>query len=234
MAASEEEEGGAVAVENRIGQSVCVSAELTAALMVTRCSGCFVYCMKPVAEVVIRGCKATTVFVARSQSVALAECTECAVTCAADQIRIVDCAAVRLFSYTPVGPELIRSQGVVLAPYNAAVASPPPSGANAWSQPRASDSAFSLLDPAEFAPLVVPFGEIPAGIAAPLPASYRRALGLREQTAERRRQLLMEFFRKAPAHAEMMQAQVAAQFREFLARSDAGRQIQALDQLAFV
>ena len=85
---------------------------------------------------------------------------------------------------------------VTMAPYNGCYCSSDciiPNGENRWNKPEISkDSKYIIMEPSNFEPFVVPYGDEPKGILAPLPSSYTKALKQREAVAEERRQLVLQ------------------------------------------
>ena len=231
-----ESEGGELVLENKSGLTVCVSSETYKSVEITGCTKCFIYIMRPMGAVHVRHCTECTVFVCQTDVASVSFCQDCIITEYVGKIQISKSQSVDLYLFTGSPP--IISEGsfkIRLAPYNAVVRSIVPSGLNLWNQPvLQSGATFSLLDPPDFLPLVVPFGDEPEGILAPLPPAYRKALAWREQVAEERRQLVLEFCRKVPSFAGSLQERISSAFKQHLASTRDGEQLKQLQSVEFL
>jgi hypothetical protein len=229
-------EGETLVIENRKAATVCVSTDKYESIKIFNCSRSFIYVMQPVTSIEITRCKKSTIFISKSTSVTVSLSARVSITAFASSIAVVQSQSTVLFVYASTPPSISdNSRGIQLAPYNAIGSTISPTGPSWWNRPTIEiGSECSLLDPSEFLPLVLPFGDEPDGIAAPLPPSYARALAIRQRTASDRREVILEFCRKVPSCALKIQDRISDEFKRFLSASISGALIHQLDQLEYV
>ena len=230
------EAGRELVLENRNGVTVCVSSDQNGSVEIRGCTKCFIYLMRPMGAVHIRHSTECTVFVCQADVSSVSFCQNCSITAYVGKIEVSKCHDVDLYLY--VGSPPVISEGsfkIRVGPYNAAVKSIVPSGLNLWNHPVVQSGAtFTLVEPTDFLPLVVPFGEEPEGILASLPPSYRKALAWREQVAEERRQLVLEFCKKVPSFADSLQERISTAFKQHLASTRDGEQLRQLQTAEYL
>lgn len=235
LSMEEEKLTKALVLEKRTNQTICVSGEYES-VEIDGCTGCFIYIMKEMDAVHVRHTSETTIFICKAQISSATYCNSVRITAYAENISVSKCQDLDLFLYVANPPVLSDgSFKIRLGPYNAAVKSVVPRGQNSWNTPICQTGAtFSLIDPSDFLPFVIPFGEEPEGILSPLPPSYAKALAWREQIAEERRQLVLDFCKKVPSCADAIQERISAAFKEHLASSRHGDQLKQLQETEYL
>ncbi|OHT01513.1 hypothetical protein TRFO_31601 [Tritrichomonas foetus] len=233
-----EEEPGVVgyAITGKDSTSVCVRNTDETALEISNCTKSFIYIMKPMQTIIVKHCADTTIFILQSNLLTVDFCENLRITVYANNIQVSKSHDLNLYLYVTNQPIITEgSFKVQLAPYNAVVKGVSPEGPNYWNRPLLQAGASSsLLDPSEFFPFVIPFGEEPNGIVAKLPLSYKKALAWREKVAEERRQLVLAFCKKVPDFADSLQKQISEQFQKYLSESKSGEQLQQLRSVEYV
>ena len=216
--------------------SICVCKTEEKALEISNCTKSFIYLMKPMETIIVKHCSDITIFIWQANLVTFDFCENIKVTSYSNNLQISKSHDLTLYLYVTNQPIITEgSFKIELAPYNGVVKGLSIEGTNYWNRPLLQAGASSsLLDPSEFLPFVVPFGEEPNGIAAKLPLSYKKALAWREKVAEERRQLVLEFFKKAPNYAANLQKQISDQFQKYLSESKSGEQLQQLRNVEYI
>ena len=215
--------------------SVCICNTEACDLEISNCTKSYIYIMKPMQTIIVKHCVDVTIFVWKSNLFTLDFCENMRITAYVNNLQVSKCHDMVLYLYVTNQPIITEgSFKIQLAPYNGAVKGLTFEGQNYWNRPLLQAGASSsLLDPSEFLPFVLPFGEEPNGIAAKLPISYKKALAWREKVAEERRQLVLAFCKKSPELAASLQKQISDQFQKYLAESKSGEQLQQLKNIQY-
>lgn len=236
MSDQEKEFIAGLSITGKDSCSICVCQTEETSLEISNCTKSFIYVMKPMETIIIKHCTETTVFVFQANLISIDFCENLTMTSYTGNLQISK--SHDLFLYLYVTNQPIISGGsfkVQLAPYNGVIKGLTIEGTNYWNRPLLqSGASSSLLDPTGFLPFVVPFGDEPNGIAAPLPQAYKKALAYREKIAEERRQLILEFFRKSPDAGSCLQKQISDQFQKYLSESKSGEQLQQLNNVEYI
>ena len=223
-------------LDGRNGITACISSTKYENVEIKGCNKCFIYVMKAMEAVHIRHSTDCTVFICQASVTSVSFCNSVVVTAYTGKIEVSKSQEIDLYLYTSTAP-IIRegSFKIRLAPYNAAVKSIVPTKANLWNRPNVqSGASYAILDPSDFLPMAVPFGEEPEGICAQLPLAYRKALAWREQVAEERRQLVLEFCKKVPCCAASIQERISSAFKQHLATTRNGEQLRQLQSAEYL
>jgi hypothetical protein len=223
-------------IENRIGISIFVVNSCYETVEILNCQQSFIYLIEPTSQVIVDNCRECTLFVRNAAILLVKQGSKLSITAAAGDVQVSETEESRFYLFTKDRPTILQgSRKILLAPYNALFVGSPLSGPNQWSHPVVQTGCdFSLLDPGQFIPLLVPIGKEPTGIGASLPSNYRRALALRAKIAEERRQIVLRFCQQSPNAAELIQKRISEAFREHLRNSKQGEQLHQLSDAIYL
>ena len=226
-------------IKEKIDKTICVKDAEVNEIEISKLEKCFVYVLKEIPKIKIENCSETTIFIAKTNEVTIENSKSLDIICFTETLEAVSTKETKIFTFATKEVFIKKESSVILAPYNCCVYAKEsiiPSGINVWDKPRVEEgSSFALMEPSEFNSFVVPFGDEPKGILAPLPAAYSRALQWRERVVEERRQLVMEFCKRAPSYAKEIQDKISNAFKkQVLDDEEEGRQVRQLSSAIYL
>ena len=225
-------------IQDKTDESFCIHQTSCTKISLANLVDCFVYCLKEFDSIEINSLKNCTIFIAKSSNVIVNNGSNIKLTCFSNEITISHTNQSTFYMFV-LEKCLIQNQSdVIIAPYNACFNSGNlvPVGENLWDKPIIEEgSTHKILEPTDFIPLVIPYGDEPQGILAPIPSSYTRSLQWREKVAEERRQLILQFCQRAPSYAKELQDKISASFKSrVLDDKEEGRQLRQLARTIYM
>ena len=225
-------------LDDKRDESFCIKDTEKNIAVISNSVDCFFYFLKEFQTIEINNVNNSTVFIAKSAEIRVSNCEGLKLTCYSEKIDISKAIQSTFYLYISNNAFIHGQSNVTIAPYNACFNSDVlvPNGDNLWEKPNVEEgSIFAIMEPTEFIPFVIPYGEEPKGILAPLPSSYTRSLQWREKVAEERRQLILQFCKRAPSYAKELQEKIYSAFRErVLEDKEEGRQMKQLSKTVFM
>ena len=186
-------------------------------------------------EIIISNCKLCTFFIHYSKDLKVLFSQKLKISSYIKELLISNVEDSLFSLFINSQPKLTNNSiKILFSPYNIIYKTDPPIGLNFWDKPNIEEGCnYSLLEPSEFFPFVIPFGEEPEGLISPLPSSYSKALQWRERLLEERHQLILKFCKKAPAYANNIQEKISEVFKNNILNTEKGLQIQQLNEIIY-
>ncbi|KAH0789976.1 TBCC domain-containing protein 1 [Histomonas meleagridis] len=230
-----EETPKALEIANVQSKTICVKSNSSNAIEIQNCKNSYIYIVKPIDTIIIKHCTDSLIFICSANIVTIDRSSQVKVTSYSQSIRVSKSHHINLYLYVNTQPIVSEgSYNIVIAPYNAASKFVLPTGKNFWNYPiNESGASSSLMDPSDFCPLVVPFGDEPDGISTYLPRDFLKTLAKRERIAEERRKLVLEFCKRNPDYSELIQQKISESFDKYLTESKGKEQIIQLSAVEY-
>lgn len=196
--------------------NICIKDTQAKDITIGNCKNCSIYILKEIVNISFTDITDCIVFISKCNKMNVINSTQSKFTTFSSQLQIENSKDSTFFLFT-LNPTIIKnkSTGIAVGPYNAAHKSfTIPNGNNLWDKYNVEQGSQAyILDPHDFEPFAIPFGEEPNGIVSTIPPTYSQALAQREKVSEERRKLAMEFCQRAPAYASQFRERIAEAFR---------------------
>lgn len=188
---------------------------------ISDCHHSQIYILRHAKTIVVENTDTSLIFVAGSGNVVFRACKDLKISMVCDKVRMETCKKCFVNVLTPNPPEVLEnSNEITLGPFNGTEALEGFEGPGLWDKPTVGiGSTTKIMEPTDFTPLVVPFGEETDGIKGALPAEFRRILAWRERVGEERRQLVLALCKRFPEAREEVETRIARSFADYMKES---------------